>query len=256
MRLTLLLGMLFGVSLCLLPGFACREHRDTPPPQAEAPAERPNTLGKWDEEIDQAKVDGINAKTPLDRLKAEKREAEARASRAEDESRQWHQLSSQKDVQIKQEQDRQRQVYLYWAAGIFLLLAIAAAVLAIWQPLVRKLAGGFAIACVGGAALCIFVSWLVPYLFWVGCALVVLLGGAMFVYWKRDSKSLHQVVEAVGEAKDKVPAFKDAYRGIFRQVIDTDAEAHIDRVRESVAGKLAKAKTKLTDAAHKLMTKV
>ncbi len=256
MRLTLLIGILFGVALCFLPGWACTRRQDAPPPQVEAPSERPSTLGKWDEDIAKAQADGMNAKSPLDHLEAQKREAEARASRSEDEARQWHELSSQKDVQIRKERDRLDQVRLYWAAGIFLLLAIAAAVIAVWQPIVRKLAGGFAIACGAGAALCVFVAWLVPYLIWVGGGLGVIGLVAVFIWWKRDSKSLHQVVEAVGAAKDKVPAFKDAYQGIFREVIDTDAEAHIDKVRANVAGKLAKEKTRLTDATHRLMTKV
>ncbi len=256
MRLPLLLGILLGVAICLLPGWKCADSRSAPSPQVEAPSERPSTLGKWDEDIKKAQADNLNASTELGHLEAQKREAEARAHRSEDEARQWHELSSQKDVQIRKEQDRLKQVYLYWAAGIFLLLAIAAAVIAVWQPLVRKIAGGFSIACLAGAALCVFISWLVPYLIWVGGGLGLIGLIAVFIWWKRDAKSLRQVVEAVGAAKDKVPEFKDAYRGIFREVIDTDAEAHIDQVRARVAGTLAKAKTKLTDASHKLMTKV
>ncbi len=240
MRLTLLIGILLGMGLCVLPGFSCT--RDPAPAAVEAaPGPKPTPLGKWDDEIAAAKADAAAAGG--DRLKvleAEKREAEARANKAAAESKEWREVSGQKDAQIKAEQDRQRQVYLYWAAGIFLLLAIAAAVLAVWQPIVRKLAGGFAIACLAGAALCIFVSWLVPYLLWVGCGLVVLLGGGMLLYWKRDSKALLQTVEAVGAAKTRIPEFKTAYKGIFNEVIDSDADRHLNAVRDLVTAKLAK----------------
>ncbi len=255
-RYSIWLGIPLGMALALMPGWTCAPSRLDAPPVVENPADRPNTLGKWDEDIDQAQADALNAKTPLAKLQAEKREADARAHRAEDESRQWHQLSTQKDSQIKAEQDRLKQVYLYWAAGIFLLLAVAAAVVAVWQPIVRKLAGGFAIACVAGASLCVFFAWLVPYLIWVGGGMAVIAIGAALIWWKRDTKGLNQVVEAVGTAKEKVPAFAEAYKGIFNGVIDTDAENHITNVRSLVAARLAKEKTRLADAVHKLAVKV
>lgn len=250
----------FGILMGLIIGslLACGgAGRPNAVPAAEAPDPgHPDTTSVLTTDIEQAHADAMTAKTPLAKLEAEKREANARATLAEQEATQWHLLSKQKDVQIKAEHDRQEQVYLYWAAGIFLLLAIAAAVVAIWQPIVRRIAGGFAIACLGGASLCVFVAWLVPYLIWIGGGLAVLALGAVLIWWKRDSKGLHQVVEAVGAAKAEVPAFEAAYRNIFSRVIDSDAEAHITKVRASVAGSLAKAKTKLTDAAHRLATKV
>jgi hypothetical protein len=257
MRITLLLGILLGVGLCVLPGYSCTRAEATAPTPEAKPGPAPTPLGKWDDEIEQAKYDAAAAGG--DRLKvleAQKREADARAERSAAESKQWREVSGQKDVQIKAEHDRIEQVRLYWAAGIFLLLAIAAAVVAVWQPIVRHLAGGFAVACAAGAALCIFVAWLVPYLIWIGGVMSVIGIAAALIWWKRDSKALGQTVEAVGAAKARVPAFTDAYKAIFNGIIDSDADAHIMKVRGLVAAKIASEQTRLADAAHKLAAKV
>ncbi len=250
------IGVLLGVALCVLPGYTCSRSQPAAAPPVET-GPKPTPLGKWDDEIAKAKADAAAAGgNRLAQLEAEKREADARANKSAEESKEWKGVSAQKDEQIKAEHERIEQVRLYWAAGIFLLLAIAAAVIAIWQPMVRKWAGGFAIACAGGAALCVFVAWLVPYLIWVGGSLAVIGIGAVLIWWKRDTKGLNQVVEAVGAAKDEVPAFQAAYKNIFSRVIDTDAEAHITNVRGLVSARIAKDKTKLAAAVHKMAVKV
>lgn len=223
----------------LLVGGACPE-RKTPPPTPEIKQPKPPT-DHYDADITQAETDAAAAHTKGDRLaelEAQKREAEARANQADEYARQWRETSTQKDRQIAAEHDHQEQVKLYWFSGIMLVVGLAAVALAIWIPATAKWAVRFAIACGVVSGLAIFLAWLVPYLVWVGGALVV--GGliAAAVWWKGDHKGLEQVVEAVGDAKEKIPAFKAAYKGIFSSIIDTDAEKRITAVRGRVASRI------------------
>ncbi len=241
------------LNLC---GWNSCSHRDSTPPQSTPKAEEgPAPLATYDQEIDAAKKDEQAAGS--DRLKvleAQKREANARAAKAEQEAKQWHQVSSQKDTQITTEQNHRRQVQLYWLSGILILLALAATVLAIWQPMLRKIAGGFAVACVAVAGLALFLAWLIPYLIWVGVSLAVIGVGAVVFWWIRDHKSLRQVVESVGAAKAQIPAFKDGYREIFSKIIDSNVDRNIDKVRAYIGNQATKAQAKALAAAHKVTT--
>jgi uncharacterized protein YhaN len=236
----------------LLVGGMCPEKRDPAP--NPAPIEQPKApTDHYGEDIEKAQADAEAAHKKGDRLaelEAQKREAVARAEQAEQYAKQWRDTSAKKDVQIKEEHDHQKQVMLWWFSGIMLVVGLAAVALAIWIPATAKWAVRFAIACGVVSGLAIFLAWLVPYLIWIGGTMVV--GGliAAAVWWKGDHKSLTQVVEAVGEAKNKVPEFKAAYKGIFREIIDTDAQNRITAVRERVTAKLAAEAAKAAAALH------
>lgn len=246
-----LLALVIGFYVPLLLGGSCPK-RETPPPTTEIKQPKPPT-DHYQQEIDQAEVDAAAAGKKGDRLaqlEAEKREAIARANQADEYGKQWRDTSVLKDKQIAAEHDRLEQVRLYWFSGIMLLVGLAAVALAIWMPATAKWAVRFAIACGVVSGLAVFLAWLVPYLIWVGGALVISGLIAAAIWWKGDHKGLEQVVEAVGEAKNKVPEFKAAYKGIFTSIIDSDAEKRITAVRDRITAKLGAKAAKAAAALH------
>jgi hypothetical protein len=120
------------------------------------------------------------------------------------------------------------QVKLWWFVGIMGVACAALVALAIFVPSVAKWSVRGAVACGATAALAAFISWLLPYLVWIGIALLVAGVASCIVYWRLDAKSRDQVVKAVDDLKDKIPN----YREHFNQYIDEDADHHLDRTRE------------------------
>jgi len=206
-------------------------------PQATIPTPPPNTLQQYEERVQQAERDRAAAIAKADRLaqlQAEKDEAQARAALSSEEAKlkaaeakQWKEVAESKDIEIREERERLYQVKLYWLVGILGFLALAASVVAIWQPLVRKFAGGFAIACGAVAAIALFAAAFIHYLIWIGGALLALGVVAAIVYMRRSDKAVLQVATAVESVKDQIPDFKKT----FSAIIDSDAEAHIDAAR-------------------------
>ncbi len=245
MRSRWLILLAIAAYIPLLLGGMCAEPRPDPKPPVEATTvPPPSTANKLDEAIAKAKADGAAAQQKGDRLEqleAEKREADARAEKAMHESGEWTAYGKQLTTEITTERDHQRQVKLYWFSGIMMLAALACVAAAIWIPLIRTWAIRGVIACVAVAGVAVVFAQLIPYLIWVGGGVVVILAIAGLVLWRKDHKALHQVVEAVGAAKDKIPAFRDGYKGIFTSIIDTDAEAQIGKVRTYVGRRLAAA---------------
>lgn len=234
----------------LLMGGMCAATRAPASAKPEAPAvpAPPDPNEKLLKAIEQAKTDAATAQAKGDRLaqlEAEKREADARAEQALHEAGEWQAYSKDKDVEITKERDHERQVKLYWFSGIMMLAALLAVGLSVWIPATAKWAVRFAIAAGVVAAVALVLAWLVPYLIWVGGAIVVAGLVAAGIWWSRDHKSLHQVVEAVGEAKNTIPAFKAAYKDVFTKVIDSDAEAHITAVRKRIGARRSKAEQQI-----------
>jgi hypothetical protein len=117
---------------------------------------------------------------------------------------------------------------LWWFVGIMSVASAALVALAIFVPSVAKWSVRGAAACGAVAALAAFVSWLLPYLFWVGLALLIVGLVSAIVYWRLDAKSRDQVVKAVDDLKERIPDYRDH----FNKYIDEDADLHLDRARE------------------------
>ncbi len=235
MRSSWLILLAIAAYIPLLLGGMCAEPRTDPKPPVEVTTVPPPTTGsKLDDTIAKAKADAALAQQKGDRLEqleAEKREADARAEKAMHESGEWTAYGKQLGKEADAERDHQRQIKLYWFSGIMMLAALACVAAAIWLPLFRSWAIRGVIACVAVAGVAVVFAQLLPYLVWLGAGIVVLIGVAGLILWSKDHKALHQVVEAVGTAKDKIPAFRDGYKGIFTSIIDTDAEKRISAVR-------------------------
>lgn len=129
---------------------------------------------------------------------------------------------------LADERTNAAQAKVYWFAGILGVLALSAAAVAIFVPSVAKWALRLSLAAASTAALAVFAAWLLPYLWWIGVGIAIVGIIGAIIYWRLDSKSRDQVVQAFDGIKDKVPG----YREHFRQVIDTDADHAIDAARQ------------------------
>lgn len=240
LRLTLLLAVFSSLFLG-----GCSDRQDpVPSPGTVAPVVKPvtppnppDTTSEYLEKIKQAeeaKAKAIADKDKLAQLQAEKEEAVARALLAKEEARikaqeakDWQEQVKVKDKEIRIERENVLATKLYWLVGILGLMALAATVIAIWQPLVRRLAGGFAIACAAVATIAFFAAVYIHYLVWIGGGLAVIGVIGAIIYMRRSDKAVIQVASAVESVKDQIPDFKKT----FASFIDTDAEAHIDGAR-------------------------
>lgn len=129
---------------------------------------------------------------------------------------------------LADERTNAAQAKVYWFAGLLGVLALVGVAISICVPSVAKWAARLSIAAAATAAVAIFFAWLLPWIWWIGAALVLFGIIGAIIYWRLDSKSRDQVVEAFDGIKDKVPG----YREHFRQVIDTDADRAIDSARK------------------------
>lgn len=136
---------------------------------------------------------------------------------------------------ITDERTSQAQTKAYWFVGIMGVAALAFAALAIFVPSTVRWAVKAAIAAGVVSALAIVFAWLIPYLFWIGLAIIATAAILAVIYWRLDAKSRDQVVTAFEGIKDKVPGYKDH----FNKVIDTDADKWLDKTRKRL--KLKKA---------------
>lgn len=223
-----------------------------PAVQPVTPPNPPDTTSDYQAKIKQAekeKAEAISASNRLAQLQAERDEAMNRAALAKEEAKikaaeaaQWQGVVKSKEVEIRVERENILATKLYWVVGILGLLALVATVVAIWQPLVRRFAGGFAIACASVATIAFFLAVYIHYIIWVGGGLVAIGVVAAVIYMRRSDKAVIQMASAVESVKDKIgPEFKQ----IFKSHIDSDAEAHIDAARNRVktlADKVAQSK--------------
>lgn len=131
------------------------------------------------------------------------------------------------DSAIQEGETRQRQTWLRALAGGMVVVALLCIGLAVWLPLLRRrmLVGAGAAIAVAGCAL-VF-AWLLPYLLWVGAAVVLAVVTIVVLDLLGEHKLSRQVLAGVERLKGHVPE----YKGILREVIDSDVDARIDRHR-------------------------
>jgi hypothetical protein len=123
-----------------------------------------------------------------------------------------------------------RQHKLYWMVGICFLAMLGCVAGAIF---LRGLAKWFiygAVACAALIVLCLSVAAILPYLPWILLGIGVLTGVVLLAWWRLDHKGLQQVAAAVEGIKGQVPGYKEH----FRQFIDGDADAWLNRVRKNL----------------------
>jgi len=220
MRVILLFALILTGCGEISPGAPINPIAPPPTPPDSAPArisDLEKRLAKATEEKDEIARLGIlkdlisermrQAETELGKLKLEKKEAETALESARMEA---------------------MRTKLWWFVGIMGVAALALAALAIFIPSVARWAVRGAIACGVISALAVVFAWLLPWLLWIGFGVLAIAAVAALVYWRLDAKSRDQVVEAFDKVKGQVPDYKD----VFAKTIDSDADKHLDKVRE------------------------
>jgi len=157
-------------------------------------------------------------------------ELEKELADAQKAERKAHQEVENKQKELDEARLTEQRHRLYWVMGWSLLAALGCVAGAIYLTGVRKyfIYGFF--TCIAVAALALTLSFILPYLIWIGLGLLVA-GGLFVLYcWKNDHKGLRQVAQAVETFKDRMPGYKEH----FKQVIDTDADAWINRTRKKL----------------------
>lgn len=207
---------------------SCEDRKDDKPvfppveqPKPEDPASRVKALEKRLAEA-AARGDEIARLSALKDLIAE------RLRQAETDVANLKAQTKEADKALGEARTEAAQTKLWWFVGIMGVASAALVALAIFVPSVAKWSVRGAVACGATAALAAFVSWLLPYLFWVGLAILVIGLVSAIVYWRLDAKSRDQVVKAVDDFKHRMPDYKDH----FGKYIDEDADRHLDRTRE------------------------
>jgi hypothetical protein len=120
-----------------------------------------------------------------------------------------------------------RQHKLYWIGGICILAALGCIAGAIWlSNFYKPFLMGFAAFTVTAIAAFTFAA-LLPYLPWIIVGFVVLAAGTVFYFWKRDHKSLTQLVQGVEAAKPQLANYKQH----FNTYLDSDVDAWITKLR-------------------------
>lgn len=172
---------------------------------------------------------GCGERTPIDPAVGEKPAVTKPVSVDE-----WKAIVQQKETELRDAKASLEsaridvvQTKLWWFVGIMAFVALAGVALSIFVPAVARWALRASAASAAVAALAATVSWLLPWLVWIGGAVALIAGLAALWYWRTDAKSRDQVVKAVDAIKEQVPGFK----AHFRQFIDEDADANLNATR-------------------------
>ncbi len=205
-HLSVLAGFLAGLLLSVAPGCWPQPQVVVGPVTAEAKPEPAKP-----------KVDKPKSVDELEKELAEAKKAERAAEAA----------VKDKEKELSEAVTTARQHKLYWMVGILFLAMIGCIVGAVYLSGLRKWFIYGALTSAGLAILCLGVAAVLPYMPWVVAGAAVLAGLVLLAWWKRDHKAVDQVVTAVEGIKADVPGYKEK----FRQVIDNDVDAWLDRVR-------------------------
>lgn len=206
-HLAVLAGFLVGTMISLAPG--C-----WPTPQVVV---GPTTTAEAKPEPVKPKVDKPKTVDELEKELAEAKKAEVKA----------HQEVEAKKQELAEAVTVARQHKLYWMMGILFLAMLGCIAGAVYLAGLRKWFIYGALTCAGLAILCLGVAAILPYMPWVIAGAVTVAALVGLAWWKRDHKAVEQVVTAVEGVKGDLPGYKEK----FRQVIDTDVDAWLDRVR-------------------------
>lgn len=121
------------------------------------------------------------------------------------------------------------QTKLYVGVGACVLAGVVLIGLGIWTT--RRVLIQLGVLAFGLAALGWVMAALVPYLLWIGVAVLLAVIAAAVWMLRNREKTIGQVANAVDAAKTAVPAFGDRYKEIFRQHLDTYADNIVSSVR-------------------------
>lgn len=149
----------------------------------------------------------------------------------EDENARLKQALRVNEQQLDDARLAEHRTKLNWVVGIAGVAALAFTALAIFLPTFKRWAVMGVIASVVVAALAMALSWLLPYLLWIGLAVLGVIIGVAVWYWRQDAKSRDQIVAAVNTYKDSLDTNVSGWREHFRKYIDKGSDRVINKAR-------------------------
>lgn len=184
----------------------------------------------------------VAAKDRIGTLVASKDAAAAEAALYRQKAAELDAYGKTLDKQLRLEREAEIQGKLYWATGITLGLSLVALGFGLWLGLRRLVVG--ALCGIGLAGACWFLAFLVPYLLWIGGAVLGVGVLVLAVMLYRRHVSLRQLVGALEAAKPLDGAKSmiiENYKTFLPQHLDTASEEIIAQIR-AVATKVKKAR--------------
>lgn len=133
-------------------------------------------------------------------------------------------------VALKHAEDDAIQTKIWVGVGACVLAGLVLVVIGIWttrRMLVEIGIGAFVLAGLGAV-----LAWLVPYVLYIGLGIAVIaIGIAVYMLINRE-KAVKQIAAGVDTAADRIPEFRDNFKRIFNEHIDSN----IDKVIKTVRG--------------------
>jgi hypothetical protein len=140
------------------------------------------------------------------------------------------------DAAIKQaEQDRMKFFanVIGGLSALFAIILAVASILTSGYPLLPKVLRYISIGFASLSILAFGFAAIIAYLTIIGIILGIILISSGLYFWFKDRKSLTQVVETVETVKHKIPRYKEK----FNQMIDSDVDVHVNKMRENLKNK-------------------
>ncbi|MCS7317466.1 MAG: hypothetical protein NZZ41_03975 [Candidatus Dojkabacteria bacterium] len=138
-----------------------------------------------------------------------------------------------KDLEKQIDLEKQRLIQL-WSERIALISVIVGILLIVASfftrsyPLLPRILFASGLILCSISAFSFIFAIILPYILWIALGIIGILFVLAIYYWRSDRKSLCQVVEAVEKYKHEIPDYKSK----FRQIIDSDVDLVIDKIRE------------------------
>jgi hypothetical protein len=232
----LLIGMIIGSI------WACDKkpaERSTPPPApppqqvaTPPPPADPNVDAiKHDQALEQA---AKSANDMVGLYKAQADEANHQAALAHEAQGQWEQYGKQAQANETAAYNAVVATKARWAGGILFAAALLGVIVAFWLPLARTWAVRFAVACSIGGSVCFAFAVAVPYLIWIGGAVIAGFILAMVYWWRKDHATLGAIVTGVENAKKLLPDVADDIHAAVSSALAGGALAHVEAVGKSI----------------------
>ena len=207
---------------------------ERPDPLAVQLAALQTRLTEAEEDRDTA----VKSGNALDRLSAEKdilatrtQLAEAQAVGLQREATELRAQTRAKVEEIATERTHEKQVWLVWFSGSIGLAGLIAVGIGFGWPLVRRIAWTIAACCGAISALALVVAAILPWLWWIGAALLLGFIGWVLYHWHRDHHGLVQVVTAVEQLKPAEAQARQIFKDGLSKVIDSPIATRIAAIK-------------------------
>jgi hypothetical protein len=170
--------------------------------------------------------------------KAQAQEAHDQYAAALDAANSWQKVANLRTRDASQAAtDKENGILVtraHWVAGVLFGASLIGVIVGIWLPLARTVALNLALACSGGAVLAMVFAVAVPYLIWIGLALILV--GVIYgiVQWHKTHTALVRTVQAGENVKAALPELAAKITPILSKAVGTSSPL-VDTIRTKLS---------------------